>query len=500
MNQRRSGILLHICSLPTNYGIGDLGPEAYRFVDFLAESGQTYWQILPLNPTDPRTDNSPYLSISAFAFNPYLISPDRMIESGLLEINDCRPLSKNPSNTIYHQEVIKHKNTIFDLAFEKFRTNSDHSDFNEFCRTQAVWLDPFAEFVALRKHFKNKIWTEWPKEFRDRDEGALDGLTEVLALERERTKFLQFLFYQQWSDLKSYCKKKGIQILGDIPIYVALDSVDVWANPEIFKLDKEKCPLFVAGCPPDYFSETGQLWGNPVFDWKVLSSSKYRWWIDRIKHNIELFDFVRIDHFRGLVGYWEIHAGEETAINGEWIPAPAKELFTAVKKECPNLPVFAEDLGVITQDVIDVMNEFDLPGMKVLQFAFGGEISKNPYIPYNVPKNSVLYTGTHDNNTVRGWFEHESTKEERQKLFQYIGHTISPEDAPWTFIRLALSSPADTVIVPIQDVIGLGVEHRINNPSTIGDNWKWKLAPGQLDYSLSLKLKEMIEIYGRKRD
>jgi 4-alpha-glucanotransferase len=499
MNQRGAGVLLHISSLPSLYGIGDLGPEAYRFVDFLAESNQTYWQILPLNPTDPGTDNSPYLSISAFAFNPCLISPDLLLESGLLEKSECILSPENSGNTIHHPEVIQYKNRLFDLAFERFQKISNRSGFDRFCHANREWLDPFAKFVALRKHFNNAIWTEWPIAFRDREEDALDGLTEALVVEMERTKFLQFIFFQQWRDLKSYCKKRGIQILGDIPIYVALDSVDVWANPEIFKLDKNKHPLFVAGCPPDYFSATGQLWGNPVYDWTALKATQYQWWIDRIKHNIALFDYVRVDHFRGLVGYWEVPASEKTAIHGRWIPAPAQELLTAVKKECPNLPVFAEDLGVITPDVTAVMQQFDLPGMKVLQFAFGGDVAKNPYIPYNVPHNSVLYTGTHDNNTVKGWFEHESSEEDRRKLFRYVGHEISPEEAPWTFIRLALSSPADTVIIPIQDILGLGVEHRMNNPSVIGGNWKWKLAPEQMDYSISSKLKEMIEIYGRKR-
>jgi len=497
MNQRRSGILLHISSLATPYGIGDLGPEAHRFVDFLADSGQSYWQILPLNPTDPGTDNSPYLSISAFAFNPYLISPDKLIEQGMLKKQEINPFPKMSKNRIHHRQVIRYKNRLFDLAIGRFLLSSDHSEFNKFCKTHASWLDPFAEFVAVRQHFKNVIWTEWPRKYRDREPEALAELSDQLAKEKQRVKILQFLFYEQWRELKSYCREKNIRILGDIPIYVALDSVDVWANPDIFKLDKKKHPRFVAGCPPDYFSETGQLWGNPVYDWKALKSTQFRWWIDRIQHNISLFDFVRIDHFRGLVGYWEIPATETTAINGKWVPAPAKHLFHAVKRACPDLPVFAEDLGVITKDVTEVMDQFNFPGMKVLQFAFGEDISENPYIPYNVSRNSVLYTGTHDNNTVRGWFDHESTELERQKLFQYIGHPVSSKHAPWTFIRLALSSPANTVILPIQDVLGLGVKHRMNNPSRIGGNWRWKLAPGQLDYSLSGKLKEMVEIYGR---
>lgn len=498
MNQRRSGILLHICSLHTDYGIGDLGPEAYRFVDFLAESGQTCWQILPLNPTDPGTGNSPYLSLSAFAFNPYLISPDKMLESGLLRKNECRPL-RNPTNTINHRRVIKAKNRLFDIAFERFLAIPDRSRFDQFCQSQSSWLDSFAEFMAIRQYFKSQIWMDWPAQIRDRDEKVLNTLAEQLSRERDRVKFLQFIFYHQWNDLKSYCVKKGIQILGDIPIYVAQDSADVWANPEIFKLDQKKRPLFVAGCPPDYFSETGQLWGNPVYHWEALQSTKFRWWIDRIRHNVELFDYIRIDHFRGLVGYWEIPAGEKTAVNGRWVQAPAREFLDAVKNEYPDLPVFAEDLGVITPDVKEVMKRFDLPGMKVLQFAFEGEISENPYIPYNIPEKAVLYTGTHDNNTVRGWFERESKEEERQKLFRYIGHPISAEEAPWTFMRLALSSRADTVIIPVQDVLCLGAEHRMNNPSTGSGNWRWKLAPGQLDFTLTKKLKDLAEIYGRLR-
>lgn len=500
MHSRRSGILLHISSLSTRYGIGDLGPEAYRFVDFLADSGQTYWQILPLNPTDPGSDNSPYLSISAFAFNPYLISPDLLIASGLLEEEECRPLPESGGNTILHEEVIAYKNRLFDLAFRRFKKQTDQKAFLRFCQDQKKWLDPFAQFAALRDHFNNAAWTDWPEPFRDRDEGAMDALTEKLSGVRQRSKFLQYIFHNQWRDLKTYCRKKGVRILGDIPIYVALDSVDVWDNPGIFKLDEEKRPRFVAGCPPDYFSETGQLWGNPVYDWEALRADGFSWWIDRIRRNVALFDFMRIDHFRGLVGYWEIPAGEKTAINGRWIPAPAVALLSRMKETCPDLPFFAEDLGVITPDVVEVMNRFDLAGMKVLQFAFGGNVASSPYIPYNVPKKSVLYTGTHDNNTVRGWFEYESSDAERDKLFRYIGHPISAEQAPDTFIRLALSSPADTAIVPIQDVLGLGPEHRMNNPSKTGGNWKWRLAPGQMDYSLSPKWKEMAEIYGRMRD
>jgi len=497
MNQRGCGILLHVSSLPSRYGIGDLGPEAYRFADFLSTARQRFWQILPLNPTDPATDNSPYLSVSAFAANPLLISPDRLVEDGLLAPSDLDDVPENSTNQIRHEEVIRFKNALFDRAFTRFRDRGQSEAFLGFCEQNSAWLEPFSLFTALKTHFGGRVWTDWPKEIRDRNQDALSELRETLSETVRRAKFLQYIFFRQWTDLKAYCREKGVRILGDIPIYVARDSVDVWSHSEIFKLDSEKQPRFVAGCPPDYFSATGQLWGNPVYDWEALRASNYRWWIDRVLHNIRQFDYVRIDHFRGLVGYWEVPADEKTAVNGRWVPAPAAEFLAKLREICPDLPIFAEDLGVITPDVVRVMEQFNLPGMKVLQFAFGGDVAKNPYIPYNVPRHSVLYTGTHDNNTVRGWFERDATEEEKRNLFRYAGRTFPSPEAPEVLMRLALSSPADTVILPVQDVLNLGVEDRMNNPSAPGGNWRWKLLPGLLNGNHARFLSDLTEIYGR---
>jgi 4-alpha-glucanotransferase len=497
MNQRGGGILLHISSLPSKYGIGDLGPEAYRFVDFLSAARQRYWQILPLNPTAPLTDNSPYLSQSTFASNPMLISPDRLVEAGWLDASDLEPIPDNPTNQIQHLDVIQYKNSLFNRAFKRFQEAGTSSDFESFCESNRAWLDPFALFTAIKNYFTDLLWIDWPKDIRDRNPKALAEMRKEHAEGILKAKFLQYIFFKQWKDLKSYCNGKGIRILGDVPIYVALDSVDVWSNPELFKLDSEKRPIFVAGCPPDYFSATGQLWGNPVYDWEAIRKSGYRWWIERIRHNIELFDFTRIDHFRGLVAYWEIPGQDKTAVNGKWVPAPAVEFLTRLKEECHDLPIFAEDLGTITPDVLQVMEQFNLPGMKVLQFAFGGDVTKNPYIPYNVPKHSVLYTGTHDNNTTRGWFERDASEDEKRHLFSYVGRSFSSEEAPEVLMRMALSSRANTAIIPIQDVLKLGGEDRINNPALNKDNWKWKLKPGLLNDDHARLLAEMAWIYGR---
>ena len=497
MHERASGILLHISSLPSKYGIGDLGPEAIRFVDWLVKAGQSYWQILPLNPTDAGSDHSPYFSISAFAFNPLLISPDQLIRDGYICETDLGTIPENKTHQVDHKSVAVFKNRMFDIAYTRFAESDSHPEFVQFCREHACWLDSFALFVALKDNFSGNVWTDWPTDYRDRDAVALEAARSCLSSKIEKVKFLQFLFYEQWQRLRGYCHKRGIQIMGDIPIYVSLDSADVWAHSELFKLDKEKRPVYVSGCPPDYFSETGQLWGNPVYNWEVLESKGFSWWIDRVRHNIALFDFTRIDHFRGLVGYWEVAAGEETAMNGEWIPAPAVALLTALRKSCHSLPIFAEDLGVITQDVVDVMFQFDLPGMKVLQFGFSGSLDNNPYTPHNVPQNSVLYTGTHDNNTTRGWFERDAREDEKQNLFGYIGYAFDADTAADKLIGLALESPADTVVIPIQDILNLDGAHRMNNPAIIGGNWRWKLLPDLIQPGHAELMRDRVKKSGR---
>lgn len=498
MKRRGSGILLPINCLPSPYGIGDLGPEAYKFADFLGETKQSYWQIVPLTPIDPLFGNSPYNSSSVFAGNRFLISPDLMLSEGLVYKEDVEPIPSFPKNGINYPEVISYKEKLFEKAYEQFKANGKNDyEFERFFKENAKWLEDYALFIALKASFQGQIWTNWPREIRDRQPDALQNMRNQLYDRIEKVKFIQYIFYKQWFSLKKYCNQKKIQIIGDIPIYVHYDSVDVWKNPEIFKLDEEKRPSFVAGVPPDYFSETGQLWGNPVYRWDVIKETGYAWWIQRMEHNLRLYDVVRVDHFRGFAAYWEVPAGEETAINGKWIDGPGEDFFNTLLKRFPNLPIIAEDLGVITSDVRELMRTFDFPGMKVLLFAFGDDLSTNPYVPHNHVKNCIVYTGTHDNNTVRGWFQKEATTQDKNRLFKYIGREVPSEEIHWEFVRLAMMSVANTIIIPIQDILGLGEEARINRPGTIEGNYRWKLSPEQITPQAKEKLLKMTEIYGR---
>ncbi len=489
--------MLHITSLPSSYGIGDLGAWAYRLADFLTETRQGFWQILPLNPTDPALGNSPYYSPSAFANNTMFISPAFLIKNGLLEKTDIEHLPPFQNERVNYYEAAAYKKKLFHKAYERFKINNNKSEYEKFCSGNSYWLEDFTLFVVLKKHFHGKVWSEWIPEIRDRKQETLQMLKKQHQEKIELEKFLQYLFSQQWSSLKNYCNRRDIQIIGDMPIYVCYDSADVWANPDLFKLNENKHPAFVAGVPPDYFSKTGQLWGNPVYQWKRLKETGYNWWIQRIKHNLNLYDMVRVDHFRGFVGYWEIPSGEKTAINGRWVEAPAGDFFTTLQKRFSHLPFIAEDLGIITDDVREIMRRFEFPGMKVLQFAFGGDVSANPYAPHNHIKNCVVYTGTHDNNTTKDWFERDAAKEERENLFRYLGREVSSENIAWEFIRLAMMSVADMVIIPMQDILELGEEARMNKPATTEGNWQWRLLPEQLTPALAQKLREVTEIYGR---
>jgi 4-alpha-glucanotransferase len=497
MNKHASGILLHITSLPSPYGIGDMGPEAYRFADFLAEAKQSFWQILPLNPTERIYGNSPYHSISAFAGNPLLISPDLLVKDGFLTSTDCEPVPKGPTGRVDYDIVVPYKKRLFTIAYDRFAKAKGHEEYKRFCSQNASWLEDFALFVALKEHFNGKAWNQWPPEVRDRQPEALLEVREKLHDTIEREKFLQYLFYRQWSALKQYCNEKGVRIIGDIPIYVDYDSADVWTHPEIFKLNAEGKPEAVAGVPPDYFSATGQLWGNPVYRWDVLKERKFDWWIQRMGHTLELYDVVRIDHFRGLVAYWEVPAGEETAINGQWVEAPVYDFLDALRKQFPSLPVIAEDLGFITPDVREVMQHFELPGMKVLLFAFGEDNPMHPYLPHTYEENAVVYTGTHDNNTVKGWLENEAKPADKKRLFQYLGYETSAQEIPWELIRLAMESKANLAIIPMQDILGLGEEARMNLPATGEGNWEWQLAPRQFTSELTEKLRALTESCGR---
>jgi 4-alpha-glucanotransferase len=496
--RRGSGILLHITSIPSPYGIGDLGSGAYAFADFLTEARQHMWQVLPLNPTDPAHGNSPYSSISAFAGNKILISPDLLIEEGLLSRNDVDPLPLFPEDRCDFATAIPYKNTLLELAYHNFKEKKMSQDsFLTFCVQNSSWLDDFSLFAVIKNRMKGASWIEWPEELRDRVPQSLEVVRKTHSVQLEKEKFWQYLFYEQWRRLKSLCREKGIKMFGDLAIHVTFDSADVWANPDLFKLGKDKRPLFVSGVPPDYFSTTGQKWNNPVYKWDVLKESGYRWWIERVAHYLDLFDIVRIDHFRGLVAAWEIPAGETTAMNGKWIEAPAKDFLTCLRQNFPGLPFVAEDLGMITEDVREIMSSFGLPGMKVLLFAFGEDNPQHPYLPHNYERNFLCYTGTHDNNTIRGWFESEASYDDKERFYRYSGKQPSVEDVNWEFIRLAMISIAHQVIIPMQDVLGLGAEARMNRPSVGQGNWAWRLRPDSITQSIFQRLLEMTVTYGR---
>lgn len=498
MKPRGSGILLHLTSLPSPYGIGDFGPWAYRFADFLAEGKQSYWQVLPLNPTDPVSGNSPYSSPSAFAGNTLLISPDLLEESGFLTKEDLKAHPSFPEAKCDYASVIPYKAQLLLRAYERFKSMGlEKERYEEFCKKNKAWLENFALFVVIKKNRNGKAWAEWEKGLRNSNPREIDRVKKEFHDDLEGEKFLQYLFFKQWFSLKKYCNDKGIRLIGDIPIYVNYDSVDVWTHADLFKLDKYKNPTSVAGVPPDYFSKTGQLWGNPIYRWDILKKTGYRWWFQRIGHNLLLFDYLRLDHFRGFVGFWEVPSTEGTAIQGKWVKAPAVDFFTALLKKFPAHSIIAEDLGVITPDVKEVVNRFGFPGMRILQFAFGEDLPTHPYLPHNYTPNTLVYTGTHDNNTIRGWFENEATPEDKKRLYRYLGREISPEECPKELYRLAMMSVANTVIVPVQDLLGLGEEAKMNRPSVAHGNWEWRLLPDQLNASCADRLGEMTTIYGR---
>lgn len=500
MDRRGSGILLHITSLPSPYGIGDLGADAYDFVDFLSETGQSYWQILPLNQTYSAYGNSPYNSFSAFAGNHLLISPDRLVKNGFISDSDIRDVPEFTDSRVNYNQVTAFKETLLGSVYEKHRHSlSSHQEFQRFCNDNTLWLDDYSLFVSVKDHLKGDEWGIWPAELRDRNSEALTEWTGKLIDNVMKEKFLQFLFFSQWYSLKNYCDSKNIKIIGDIPIYVNYDSADVWANPGIFNLDENRKPVYVAGVPPDYFSASGQLWGHPIYRWDVLKKSGYLWWIQRIKHKLKTFHMFRLDHFRGFVGYWQVSAGEKNAINGKWMEAPARDFFKTLLRHIPKESVIAEDLGIITEDVRDVIREFGFPGMKIILFAFSDNISENPYVPHNHIKNCVIYTGTHDNNTIKGWYRKDIDDQTRKLIAGYVGREISEKSIHRELIRLAMMSVADTVIIPMQDILGMGETCRMNLPASSEGNWEWRLEHGQLSSELTANLKEITEIYGRSQ-
>jgi 4-alpha-glucanotransferase len=497
IKRRTSGILLHITSLPSAYGIGDLGPAAYKFADFLVEAKQSFWQVLPLNPLGPSSHNSPYSCLSAFAGNTLFISPEKLVEDGLLTAEQIAQHSDLPAEKVDYSKVAEFKQSMLNLAYENFKKMPAPYEYGQFCKQNSAWLDDYSLFVALSEHFEGQSWDKWPERVRDRNNEEIAAVREQFKDRVEKERFLQYIFFKQWSALKDYCNQRGIQILGDMPIYVDYNCADVWENPHLFKLDERKLPTAVSGVPPDYFSKTGQRWGNPVYNWEVIKKEHYRWWIERIGHNLKLCDSLRIDHFRGFVQYWEVPASEETAVKGKWVDGPGEELFLAMLKRFSNLPIIAEDLGMITPDVREFIHRFEFPGMKVLLFAFDATLPRNFYAPHNIVKNCLVYTGTHDNNTVRGWFEKEASDEDRKRLSRYLGHETSADKVNWEMIRLAMRSVGNTVIIPVQDILGFGENTRMNTPSMQEGNWTWRLADGLLTKDLAKKLADMTHIYGR---
>lgn len=494
MKIRSSGILLPVSSLPSVHGIGDIGPEANRFVDFLEDAGQTVWQVLPINPTLAANSHSPYHSPSAFAFNPLLISPALLLGDGLLEKADLTDMPIFSTGTIDYNAGENHKHHLLQKAFARFRPDQKFADF---CATHAHWLDDYALFTALTNHYKQSKWHLWPKPIRNREPDALRTASRKLSDTIFFIRFVQYQFYKQWRDLKQRSNAKGISIMGDLPIYAPHESADTWAHPYLFKLDSDMRPTAVSGVPPDYFSATGQHWGHPVYRWQMHVETGFDWWIRRIRHNLDLFDHLRIDHFRGLVAYWEIPAGQQTAVKGKWIKAPARQFFTALFKQFPYPPIIAEDLGYITADVREVVREYDIPGMRVLVFGFDENPGANPNAPHNIDQNCVVYTGTHDTNTARGWFEEEAGESGRKRVFSYFGRHMTAVEFTRELIRTAFMSRARRCIIPMQDLLCLGSEARINRPGSPSGNWRWQLEEGQIDAVSASRLREMTKIFGR---
>lgn len=495
---RSSGILLHPTSFPGRYGIGDLGTEAYLFIDYLVECRQRLWQVLPLGPTG--YGDSPYQCFSAFAGNPLLVSPDRLLHDNLLSKKDLTDVPKFPLDSVDFGPVIEYKIKLLRLSFEIFNRSQQsaiQNEFAAFCEQEKNWLDDYALFRALKDFYKGDIWPRWDPDLVARKAAALKQARDKFSQEIRFHQYQQFLFFRQWLELKKYANGKDIKIIGDIPIFVAHDSSDVWGRPDLYFLDNKGYPTVVAGVPPDYFSETGQLWGNPLYRWDVMKKEGYRWWIDRFKATFTQLDYIRVDHFRGFAGYWEIPAHENTAVNGRWVQGPGDDLFFAVEKELGKLPIIAEDLGIITEDVVALRDKFGFPGMKVLQFAFSSDPT-NVDLPHNFVPHCVVYTGTHDNDTTVGWYSSSSTRAEQDYARRYMA--VDGWQINWDLIRMALASVAVFAVVPMQDLLGLGTEARMNFPSKSSGYWRWRYRPESLSDYVKNRIKELSWLYRRTKD
>ncbi|HEY9900729.1 MAG TPA: 4-alpha-glucanotransferase [Pantanalinema sp.] len=494
---RSSGVLLHPTSLPGRFGLGTLGDEAHRFVDYLAESGQRYWQVLPLGPTS--YGDSPYQALSAFAGNPMLIDLERLVQEGWLAADDLSDAPAFPEEKVDYGWVIPYKTEKLRAAFARFEATAgaeDRQRFEGFCHGSMAWLADFALFMALKDHFDGASWSSWDQPLRDRHPEAVTAYHRRLEPQVRYHAFLQYLFFSQYTDLKRHAEARSVAIIGDLPIFVAYDSADAWSHPELFHFDSKGHPTVVAGVPPDYFSETGQLWGNPLYRWDALARTGYAWWIERLKMALTLYDVIRVDHFRGFEAYWEIPAGETTAVKGRWVKGPDRAFFDALRREMGELPIIAEDLGLITPEVEALRDGAGLPGMKILQFAFGSD-AQNAYLPHNYrSSHCVVYTGTHDNDTTEGFFA-QAAEEERAFFRAYVGSEA--EGVSRALIRMAFASVADLAVIPMQDWLGLGSEARMNVPGQAADNWAWRMTSADASSALGASMRELAELYGRSK-
>ena len=493
---RQLGVLLHPTSLPGIYGIGELGDHAVAFLEWAASAGVRVWQVLPLNP--PGYGASPYGCLSSFAGNPLLISPQRLMLDGLLAPDDVASVPRFADDRVEFDRVGEYKFTLLRTAWSRFQTRAgqqwrDELDAFVAAPEQRAWLDDYAVFMTLKERAGGKPWWLWEEPLRMRDAEALERVRSDEAEEIRFWQYIQFVFFRQWEVIRDAAHARGIRIMGDVPIYVATDSADVWANRELFHLDEHGAPTVVAGVPPDYFSASGQRWGNPLYRWDVMREQQYRWWVERIRTNLRMADFIRLDHFRGFEAYWEIPADEPTAVHGRWMPGPGVALFDAIREELGTLPLVAEDLGFITEDVHDLRKTIDVPGMKVLQFAFDG--TDSPHLPHAFECRTVVYTGTHDNDTAQGWFEN-APAEHRDDALTYLGCT-GADDIAWAFIRSACTSVAELAIVPVQDILALGSEGRMNTPGAETGNWTWRLRAGALTHEHAAKLRRLAAVTRR---
>lgn len=495
---RSAGILLHITSLPSDFGIGDLGPEAKKFANFLSRSKQRYWQLLPLNPVESDQGYSPYSSTSSMAGNILLISPDQLVSDGLLTFNDIRQYRMKSTDRVDFQAAHDSRVNLLQTAYRNFfRKEKRVQQFVTFCKKENYWLDDFALYKVIKRQHQDRAWYDWPDKYRIRNKKALKQFASDNAEAIRYNQWEQFVFFHQWQRLKSYCNALGIQMFGDLPFYVSYDSADVWSHRNIFNVDSNGRMTGVAGVPPDYFNKKGQLWGMPTFKWNVLQRQKFGWWCQRIRKNTELFDLLRLDHFRAFADYWEVPANHTTAIRGKWKRGPGHSFFNELQKQFTDLPFVAEDLGDINEAVYKLRDDFTLPGMKVLQFAFGDSMPASDYIPHNFKPNFIVYTGTHDNNTTLGWFRKNITAKDRDQIATYIGKPVNEKNISHELARLGYASIAHTSILPLQDLLKLNEYARMNTPASTTNNWQWRFSSKDLNREAEILLRKWAKLYNR---